>query len=58
MINETEVKELMSDNNIYTSFANSESKGDNDSKYLPIKSFDELNSILIEKLNEYNENKP
>lgn len=55
-INEAEMNDILADSNVYTSFI-SQIRGDNDPYYLPIKSFDELQGVLMEKLNEYNENK-
>ncbi len=47
---------MMADHNIFTSFI-SLYKGESDPLYLPVDGFVELNKVLTEKLNEYNESK-
>ena len=53
---ENEIKEMMGDHNIFTSFV-SLYRGESDPIYLPVEGFTELNKVLTDKLNEYNESK-
>ena len=56
IVPEAELKDMVSDSNIHTSFI-SLYHGESEPIYLPIKDFDELNKVLTDKMEEYNETK-